>query len=168
MSRPRQIVTVFTDASFCHKTKAAGFAVWIKTAAVTLRHAGAFKIAIASAGEAETAALGNGICAAMTRLDLQEGDMIVAASDCLHAISIIEGRAKKPGTEMLKVREHVRKEVAARGVNLRLKHVKAHQGKEAGPRHAVNEWCDGAAKAVMRKRRSKNSDNPSISRTDAA
>lgn len=168
MSRPRQIVTVFTDASFCHRTKAAGFAVWIKTDRQTLRHAGAFKIDIAEAWEAETAALGNGICGAIIRLDLQRGDIVVAASDCLRAIDIISGTGKRPGKAMKKVADHVRSEVEKRGIDLRLKHVKAHQGKEAGPRHAVNEWCDGAAKAVMRKRRAANSDNPSISRTDAA
>lgn len=158
MSKPsRQIVTVFTDASFCHKTKAAGFAVWIKTDACTLRHAGAFKIDINEAWEAETAALANGICAALGRLDMKAGGLIVAASDCLRAIDIIEGRGGQPGKAMRKVRDHVRGELKARGVELRLKHVKAHKGKSAGPRHAVNEWCDGAAKVVMRERRAANS-----------
>lgn len=151
--RKRIIASVFTDASFCHRTKAAGFAVWIKTDAVTLRHAGAFKIAIDTAQQAETAALANGICAALSRLDMQAGDMIVAASDCLRAIDIIEGRGTGISKGMQKVRNHVRKQLRERSVELRLKHVKAHQGVNAGPRHAVNEWCDGAAKTVMRAQR---------------
>ncbi len=154
MTDARRIVTVFTDASFCHRTRAAGFAVWIKTDSATLRHAGAFKIDIGSSQEAEAAALGNGICVACTHLDLRAGDMVVAASDCLFAIDLIKGHAKRLSNGMRGVRDHVQRELAARGVDLRLKHVKAHQGKNAGPRHAVNEWCDGAAKGVMRKRRS--------------
>lgn len=152
---PRLVVTVFTDASFCHRTKAAGFAVWIKTDKVTLRHAGAFKIDIATPGQAETAALGNGICAAVARLDMQPGDIIVAASDCLQAIHVIGGSGSdgKPDRLMRAVRDRVKADLKARGVELRLKHVRAHQGKSAGPRNAVNEWCDGAAKTVMRDRR---------------
>ena len=154
MARERQIVTVFTDASFCPRTKASGFAVWIKTKSVTLRHSGAFKVAINTPGEAETAALSNGICAAMTRLDLQAGDIIVAASDCLDAIRAVEGKAKRLKPTMAMICDHVRQGASVRGVDVRLKRVRAHQGKDAGPRHAVNEWCDKAAKAVMRDARS--------------
>lgn len=150
----RRIATVFTDASFCHKTKAAGYAVWIKCDNETLRHSGAFKIDIPSAQNAETGALANGICIALSRLDLQKGDMIVAASDCKNAIAIIDG-GLCPSKSTMKMRDRVQQDLSSRGVELKLNHVKAHQGKDAGPRHAVNEWCDGAAKVVMRGLRAK-------------
>lgn len=146
-------VTVFTDASFCPRTMAAGFAVWIKVDGRTIRHAGAFKIEVKEAWQAELAALANGICGACAVLNLADGDMIVAATDCLRAIDILERRGGKPTKAFRDVREHTLQELTKRGVLLRLKHVKAHQGKEAGRRNAVNEWCDGAAKRVMRSRR---------------
>lgn len=147
-----RVVTVFADASFCPDTKAAGYAVWIKTDGQTIRHAGAFKTAVTTAGAAEVKALANGICLAVSRLDLKVGDMIVAQSDSTEALGVIRG-GKRLARKWWPVYDRVRMALATRGVSLRLRHVKGHQGKDAGPRHAVNEWCDGAAKRVMRDER---------------
>jgi ribonuclease HI len=147
-----RVVTVFTDASFCHRTLAAGYAIWMKTDSGTFRHAAPFKVVVSNPWEAETAALANGIIWAATKFNLNKADMIVAASDCKPAIVSIEtGRVSKNKL----VKEfvlRVEKEVSERRFILRLKHVPAHKG-YGNKRTAVNEWCDLSAKQIMRNER---------------
>jgi len=146
-----RIVTVFTDASFCHRTLAAGYAIWMKTDGATFRHAAPFKVAINTPTQAETAALANGIIWAATKFNLTSKDYLVAASDCKDAIRRIEAvcKFKKSTKEYV---ERVYKEKLQRGFKLSLRHVPAHRG-YGTKRTAVNEWCDVSAKKVMRNER---------------
>jgi ribonuclease HI len=146
-----RIVTVFTDASFCHKTLAAGYAIWMKTDGATCRHAAPFKVAISSPVEAETAALANGIVWAAIKFNLSSADMLVAASDCKAAIARIKAHCKhKSSTKDFVLR--VEKELKKRGFKLSLRYVPAHRG-YGNKRTAVNEWCDISAKQIMRTQR---------------
>lgn len=147
-----RIVTVFTDASFCHKTLAAGYAIWMKTDAATYRHAAPFKVAISSPEEAETAALANGIIWAAIKFNLTHKDFLVAASDCKNAIAWIEIGYKPKNFLIKEFILRTRKEVSARGFKLKLKYVPAHRG-YATKRTSVNEWCDKSAKKIMRNER---------------
>jgi ribonuclease HI len=148
----KRIVTVFTDASFCHKTLAAGYAIWMKTDEGTHRHAAPFKVAISNPEEAETAALANGIIWAATKFNLRSRDYLVAASDCKNAIARIKIERKLKNDVMTSVVLRVRKEIAGRGFKLSLRYVPAHRG-YGTKRTAVNEWCDISAKKVMRNER---------------
>jgi ribonuclease HI len=147
----KRIVTVFTDASFCHKTLAAGYAIWMKTDSGTYRHAAPFKVLINNAWEAETGALANGIIWAATKFDLKNSDLLVATSDCKGAIESVKmGISKNALIKEFVLR--VDKEIEERDFRLSLRHVKAHKG-YGTKRTAVNEWCDTSAKKIMRNER---------------
>jgi ribonuclease HI len=147
-----RIVTVFTDASFCHKTLAAGYAIWMKTDGATFRHAAPFKVAINSPAEAETAALANGIVWAAIKFNLTKGDMLVAASDCMPAINAMNTVKKIKNKLIQSFVNKVNDERYNRNFKLILKHVPAHRGYN-NKRTSVNEWCDKSAKKIMRDER---------------
>lgn len=133
--KPGMYVTMFTDASYCHQTKAAGWAVWIKYGAhphdQTVRLVGACR-RIHDSMHAEYVALEEGL-KALEKIPL-EGKIVVVQSDCTGALAAIE-------TSHL-VRVHG-------ALSVTKKHVKGHQGLKTA-RSAVNTWCDAEAKDAMR------------------
>lgn len=133
---PSKFVTLFTDASFCPRTRAWGWAAWVKygAPAETLRLSGGGKHCQGS-NQAEFLALKYGIQAVATQVPV-EGKVIVVQSDC---VSALERIGINPLTE-------------AGAVAVRKKHVKGHQGLKC-PRSAVNTWADHEAKQEMLKRR---------------
>lgn len=139
-----RLVTVFTDASFDHKTKAGGYAVWIKASWGRLQHWGRLRMKADTSQVAEAAALVNGICLAARKMDMRPGDTIVAVSDCKNAIDMLrhgQGWSKQKRALV----EMVRSETRARGINVVFRHVKAHTG-GTDARSWVNDWCDKRAR----------------------
>jgi len=128
-------LTVFTDASFDHTTRAYGWAAWMKFDTTTERIHGAGYTETST--QAEYLALQNAI-AFLCRHPACLGRVVVLQSDCVGAI----GKAE-PLLERLR-------EYGAAGAYF--KHVKGHSGTD-NRRSAVNTWCDRMARQEMRAQR---------------
>lgn len=130
-------ITGFTDASYCSKTDAMGWAFWAKYTldgrTMTKRASG--NGVAKNCTEAEVIALYHLSDWIRGELDVTD-KVIVIQSDCVYALD-------KFKTEEL---------MQAGATHVKLKHVKSHQG-HSSKRSSVNTWCDKAAKSCMRKRR---------------
>lgn len=128
--------TVNTDASFCPRTKSAGWAVWISIdGGMKVKKSGMFKERPKNSTEAELWAIFNGIW-----LAAQCGvTSILVQNDCKAALA-------HTMRDTMQTRE-LHKSLP-RSVNIRTKHVKAHTD-TASPRTWVNDWCDAEAKKWM-------------------
>jgi ribonuclease HI len=148
------LVTIFTDASFCPHTFAAGWAAWIKYGeGKTLRLSDEFKINITNSSDAEIGAAVNALCAATTRLKLGSHDKIILQTDCLTVIAALDFRFKIDGGPRGfagKCRGILNKRFEALGrPHIDIRHVKGHRG-NADKRAAVNTYCDREARRHMR------------------
>lgn len=141
--------TVITDASFCHRSKAAGWAAWIRIDGFDgpIKKYAEFKRPVKTAQQAEMLAAINGIWLAK-----QHGaTTVIVQTDCLAVVHMLEGLTKK---------EHLRDEFTRSaamagilGMRFSGRHVKGHTD-VADARSYVNRWCDGKAKWAMRSQRS--------------
>lgn len=144
------LVTIFTDASFCHKTSAAGWAVWAKCQGETYRNSGGFKQSIAAPVEAEIGAIVNGVYLITNSLKITSADKLLIQTDCEEAIAFLSGKGiMKTNFTMSKMKAKYAGLLLACGVpTVEFRHVKGHRGTR-DPRAAVNTWCDKAARKHM-------------------
>lgn len=142
--------TVIADASFCPRTRAAGWAAWVtinlpeQTDPLRIKQYGAFYQPPKSSREAELWAVWNGIWIAYNN----GARDILAQTDCLDVVrNPSSGRA---GMSYSQVRKRYWPEA-----RVRFRHVKGHTDSSVftGPRFYVNRWCDRHAGLVMRKQR---------------
>lgn len=138
--QPANWITLFADASWCPKTRAFGWAFWVKydSPAKTLTRTGG-GIGIESATAAEIIALMYGIGFIEENIPFG-GKNIVVQSDCTGALD--------------HVRQGLFSLVKAGAIRAYTKHVKGHQ-KGVDNRSWVNELCDKLAKREMRDYRGK-------------
>lgn len=141
--------TVITDASYCHKTKAGGWAAWINVNYENGEHrriqeSGIFRFRARSSEHAEQMACMNGIF-----LAYQAGARrILVQTDCLSLVQS-EGR----GTGIKNPRDYTKAQSDHwPDAVLEWRHVKGHTAGE-DRRSWVNNWCDREAKKHMRKQR---------------
>lgn len=141
--------TVITDASFCHQTRAAGWAAWVSIDGhfAAIKMAGATKVKPLNSTFAEIYAALNGIWLAH-----QHGaDTVLIQSDCMTVIHLVAGRCKN--TEMVRLWTEA---MALIPVKLTARHVKGHNyGRVKDARTFVNDWCDKQAYFHMEKGRDK-------------
>lgn len=146
------LVTIFTDASFCHKTHAAGWAAWIKCNGQTTRIARAFKGQIRSSGDAEVLAAVNAICFTIAGLHLGIADRIILQSDCekvqhvLNTRRVYKCQTSDSGKAALAALKACYERHGHPTVEVR--YVKAHQG-TVDKRAAVNTFVDREARKQM-------------------
>lgn len=155
-------VTVFADASFCSQTRSAGYGIWVKTEALSFEHSGRFRSEVVNSSAAETLALANGIWAAIEKAGARPGDIIVAQSDCRHALSAFNRRFN--GKLVLSpaerdARDRIWALLDERQLMLRVKHVKGHSDGE-GARSWVNGRCDQLARSAMKRERAIRTKHP--------
>lgn len=133
--------TVITDASFCPKTKCAGWAAWVAHDKGRVKKYGAFKRQPKSSAQAELWAAINGIT-----LATREGATdILLQTDCQSVVDLINGQAEKVYQALVLAKQTARPRIVA-------VHVKGHtRNKES--RFWCNRWCDTNAKAVMNAQR---------------
>lgn len=145
------LITLFTDASYCSRTRIAAYAAWAKTDGRTVRHAGVMKQRVASSSMAETMALVNGIYLAIAAIRPPAASKIIAQTDCLTAIEALSGTPRKAATlrKYAEVVSAYRAKIAAAGVTVEFRHVTGHKG-TVTPRNAVNTWCDEECRRLMR------------------
>lgn len=148
--------TVICDASFCHKTRSGGWAVWINVNYTDGRHenhvrikqAGQFKSRPRSSEHAEQMACLIGIWFAVKH----EAQDVLVQTDCLSLVQTMGyGTSKKNRREYLDAQLNHWPNHAGR---IQWRHVKGHNLKNVNDRRTyVNDWCDKQAKRYMRAQR---------------
>lgn len=167
------MITIFADASFCHRTSAAGWGAWAKgdgwDAGSTF--GGELKTRCLNAGEAEIAAIANTLIT-LQRQELLH-DEIMLQSDCLRALQLIRQAVRVKGSVRPVVSNHKRgapipasnlipsplEKQALDVINLAvvecqtllLRHVRGHKNGEG--RQWVNRKCDEIARTHMERQR---------------
>lgn len=153
-------ITLFTDASFCERTRSAGGAFWARTG--NAYHTGAFPIhGCKGSHEAELLAA----CMAVLQLpanqtfkdELTRGRQtrLVLVTDCLTVQRVLGNNSREPLTPLARsLMDMVLKMRDEMGFWMKVNHVKAHSG-HGTPRQYINDWCDREAKKQMRKQRDK-------------
>lgn len=128
--------TVIADASWCPKTRSAGWAVWLTPdEGERVKRYGQFKELPKTSNEAELWALLNGMHFAYS----SGVRILIAQTDCLAAFnSHMKGTVIYP---------HISENLP--GLSVTFRHVKGHTSTK-DKRSYVNRWCDMHARAVMR------------------
>lgn len=140
--------TVITDASFCPRTKAAGWAAWVRVDGrkEPIRRYGAFKNPVSSSLDAEMLAAINGVFIA-TKEGATE---VLIQTDCLAVVHMFEGVTVQRSIKDAFTRAKARAGVL--GTRISARHVRGHTSDKA-PRSWVNRWCDEHAGKQMRAQR---------------
>lgn len=134
--------TVITDASFCARTQAGGWAAWIRFENnLLIRLSAEFRERPADSTEAEAKAALNGV----VRAQREGATQVLLQTDCMAVVTGLSLWAKRLGVPI-----HCR--VTSR-------HIKGHNGGRTA-RSWVNEWCDREAKKHMRAMRDRVDDGP--------
>lgn len=141
------MITINTDASFCGKTKAGGYAFWIKGEKLAIKSSGGFKEDLLNSSDAEMKCIINAIASVLKRKHLLNCETIVINTDSKHCISAYKTPLRPLDITMQRYINQLKEKVKAQ--NVILKHVKAHSGAKDS-RRWVNEWCDENAKRHMR------------------
>lgn len=149
------IVTLFCDASWCPRTRAAGWGAWVKSDRVCKGHLyqGAFLESCLGAGDAEIMGATNALHYALRDGVAGDQDVILFQLDSMRAIEVIHGAFPAELTlSDVEQRAKGRLEIMRqeRGLTFRTKHVKGHyHGDERTSRHSVNQACDRMARRQM-------------------
>lgn len=143
--KPSRLIwaTVITDASFCHKTKKAGWAAWIRIDGISepIKKYGSFKCHIGTSQIAEKKAALNGISIAKAH----GADAVFLQTDCLSVVHLITGFTKKK--RPINQWNRWKRDACVSDVKLKAKHVRGHT-KVQDARSHVNRWCDEMANAA--------------------
>lgn len=137
--------TIIADASFCHDTRAGGWAVWIRISnyGKIIQHSGSFKKKPRSSHQAELWACLNGLCIA--RLYNPSIKDYLVQTDCSGVVGALQNKQslRKLRIPFLNDFPHRR---------IQSKHVKGHTA-NLDKRSHCNRWCDEHAGIAMRKQR---------------
>lgn len=163
---PRQVVTIFTDASHFPGSGASGWGATILAGSERVEHGAAFRGAVTDVLEAEVKAAACGLALARSRGLLSEQAVVVLQIDSTDAIGVILASDSRysysPGPharDQVVVRgSHVparcveavaaiRKVRDESGASIYLRHVKGHKPGLSG-RHNLNHRADALARAA--------------------
>jgi ribonuclease HI len=168
-NRAPPTVTIFADASFCHKSRSGGWGAWmIRHGEPSTTAGGELKGRVKSSFLAETMAIANALHFGVARTYVRPGETVMIQSDCKAALDCIlktvpsSYSAPAPGGVDLDAVKRVRAELvppldliakmaAENRIVLALRHVKGHQ--DGDGRAWVNREVDRIAKLHMRRRR---------------
>lgn len=143
-------ITIYTDASHCQTTFAAGWACWIKAdGRPGVLKSGAFRERIVNSNQAEMGAVANGIVVARHVALPQPGDFLIIVTDCEHVQAVLNGARRMLTKTERRMLDFIRRMVADLGCTLRANKVKAHDASD-GARSWVNGLVDSSARHRMR------------------
>lgn len=145
-------ITIFTDASFCPRTKAGGWAAWIKYEKGTLRKGAPILGLAASPTHCELIAIRNSLHYVEQAFRITSDHLLVIQTDSLSAINMLEEKIKIFGAKERELVDSILKWKRDHFCNWSLRHVKGHMGTSTR-RSAVNTWCDQEAGRHMKERR---------------
>lgn len=138
------ITTLFTDASWCPKTRAGGWAAWVKSDSGTFKRSGRLSKDVTNSYFAELMAFVNGCYFAVS--SVPDTTLLVAQTDCTTIMHRIKEKKKLKPFEQ---HAYAILDNRLEGVRLSVRHVKAHTS-NTDPRSYINNWCDINAKLHMR------------------
>jgi ribonuclease HI len=158
--------TIFADASYDDRNKAAGWAAWIKAdGRASAMASGAFKALPSTSSDAELLAVANAVHSANRLGMIDDGAEILLQSDSVHAAIVlwaIPGSNERPHEnsatifpynkpklkdDARKAVEVIRAIVSARRLKVACRHVRGHT--EGAGRQYVNRAVDAAARKAM-------------------
>ena len=149
MTQPLR-ATIISDASYCHRSKAAGYGTWISADGIDrIRKAGIIAGSPANSTEAELKAVMIGMWYAY-RVGVR---VMLIQTDCLAVVEVVN-RSTTPGQAALRRTLKDAIEAHMPGVEISAKHVKGHTTNEDA-RSWVNRWCDYHAGIHMRDERAR-------------
>lgn len=93
---------------------------------------------------------------AVCRFKPEPHSKIIIQSDCIAALEAADRQIFKVPKVIpydIEVRIWINEIRGKHKLILDFRHVKGHQGKSAGKRHAVNEWCDAECYGIARAER---------------
>ena len=149
------LVTVFSDASWCPRTKVGGWGAWAKSERVQwgVQFSGAFRRLVNGSNEAEIMAAACALASTVRSEIAAAGDTILFEIDNAHALRLVTPDAPtglRPRTALEKEAIEVLLELKTRhGLIFRTRQVKGHSGRERRDRFGVNELCDRLARKHM-------------------
>lgn len=172
------LVSLFSDASICHKRRVGGWAAWLKSDRGSIRTGSHFRTTVFDTSIAEAMAVVNGLVAGTNVKLIQAGDVVLIQTDNDSVMSVLEGTAKRKVNIATHRRRKIswnrlRRESRYQNAEIQLvaaafakikskfqltikwRHVKGHRG-TADPRSAVNSHCDLIAREHMKRARKKN------------
>lgn len=139
-------VTIFADASYCHKERVGGYGFWV--ACERGKKAGGGRLrspSVDSSTVAEMMALANALHSAIVDKLVQDGDIVLLQTDCMAAIDAFEGKRKNLIEQEKQVLKFVCGLIQKGRLKLQYRHVKGHTG-NTDKRSITNELCDKRAK----------------------
>lgn len=149
------LITLFTDAGFCPRTRLASWAMWAKADGVAIRRSGMFLERPIGSDVAELKAMANGISLVISIMRPAHGAKIIAQTDFIAIVSAMTA----PKIKRAKTRDRwqaaidvVRDKLARSGVTVEYRHVKGHKGTKT-PRNAVNTECDKECRRLLKEAR---------------
>ena len=165
------MIVIFTDASVCSETGAAGWACWIKYGSDPgVKESGPLLGHWSSSCAAELEAVAKALEVAVARGIVRDGMRVMVQSDSLAALShlrwttgAIDSRVAGGHPVIMPKRvmacmaksgslEYLRGTRVRMNLTFWVRHVKGHRAHDDS-RHSVNRLCDRLAKASMRARR---------------
>ena len=162
-----QLLTLFCDASLCHKTGLAGWGAWAKHGGWDKGYlfGGGFKTPMASSNEAEICGIANALTHLANNDKLENIGQVMIQVDNLRALAVIKayvpntserkhatgapvhGVKTLPTAQEMKAVKHLRELVKDHDLKLIVRHVRGHQPGQS--RNWVNRQCDEIAKTFM-------------------
>lgn len=165
-TRPRML-TMFTDASFCHHTQAAGWGAWAKADgwAQGITFGAAFRRPMGTIHDAELCAVVNAVHRLISEDRLVNIGAVMVQSDSMRALTVLHahGNAKirdyagghpiltqsaltLSSIEIIAI-DRLQDLLSGSGIEFLVRHVKGHS--TGSTRHSVNATCDRIAKTHM-------------------
>lgn len=144
------LVTVNTDASLNPQFGVGAYAFWIVCNEGKIMQSGPFKDGIKNSTEAEIKCIVNALYA-LYKSEFKGVSKVVINTDCLYFHRYQRGDKSKrtESREYVKICGKLCQKYGLRRGWIEIRHVKAHNGTN-NARKWVNDWCDKAAKKMMR------------------
>lgn len=151
------VITVNTDASFSHKYLRGTYAFWIVCDEFRLQKSGILRKKCIRPEQAEFKCIINALHTMLCSPRSRKITSIIVNTDCMNVIHLVNNDKKAIqayglngwGTQLVFQMNQL---LSKHGLRERPKfrHVKSHEHTNT-PRNYVNQWCDDAAKAEMKK-----------------
>ncbi len=136
------LVSIFSDASLCHQTKASSWGGWAKSARGVARGGGVLKFEnCLNTNTLEAAAAVNALKLSILRGITVPGDSVLLQTDNTGVPAILRGKHSGQGQQIAAVFKEL---CATHKLSYTWRHVKGHKGHKA-PRFSVNTYCDKVA-----------------------
>ncbi|QPB12077.1 Rnase H [Providencia phage PSTCR4] len=145
-------VTIISDASYCDKTKAAGFGSWVACKRGKKSY-GSILNGATNSGVAEAMGICNALAYAMKGGLIFAGDIVLIQCDATDGLGILKGNTLGQCEVRKKICDWFSNIVTKYKLKITFRHVKGHS-KTLDSRSKAQQYCDRLAYDYMQKARS--------------